>query len=106
MPSKSPPRLVQCAPAVRDRRGFAGDLRGISRGFAVILGDSRLWAALFSGLWGDLNVPTFPFIILRGVEGVGEVVQGVGEVVQGGRVLEFYPCLLHLLLAAGRENKP
>ena len=44
MPSKSPPRLVQCAPAVRNRKGFAGDLRGISGGFAVILGDLRLWA--------------------------------------------------------------
>ena len=99
MPRKSPPRLVQCAPAVRDRRGFAGDLRGISGGFAVILGDLRLWAALFCGLWGDLNVPTFPYIILRGVE-------GVGEVVQGARVLEFYPCFFHLLMAAGRENKP
>ena len=59
---------MQRAAGVRDHGGFAGDSRGISGGFAMISGDLRPRGAIFFGLWGDLNVPTSPFIILRGAK--------------------------------------
>ena len=71
----------------------------------MISGDLCPRGVIFFGLWGDLNVPTYPIIILRRVEVSGEGGGGEWRRWWGGGVLEFYPRLSFLIWAAAHENK-